>query len=298
MPTVLVVDDTPVDRRIAGGLIEEDPTATVSYAENGADAIEKLAQSMPDLVVTDLQMPELDGLQLVQRIRMIYPKLPVILMTAKGSEAIAMEALEQGAASYVPKSQLNERLRETVQDVLSMAGAERTHNALLACQDRIEIGYSLGNDAALIDTVTELIQQFLEGMDLFDHTENCRVVIAVREALLNALYRGNLEITSDHLQEASEDLVSGRTGIVDERRTHAPFSERKVFLDLRIDRQEAKFTIRDEGRGFDHKSFFASESTSETIDMDRGRGLRLMQSFMNEVAYNEAGNEVTLVKRP
>jgi len=218
-------------------------------------------------------------------------------MASKGSEAIAIEALEQGAASYVPKSQLNERLRETVQDVLSMAGAERTHSDLLACQDRIEVSYSLGNDAALIDTVTELIQQFLEGMDLFDHTENCRVVIAVREALLNALYRGNLEITSNHLQKASEDLVSGRTSIVDERRTLAPFSERKVFLDIHIDRQEAKFTIRDEGRGFDHKSFFADESTSDSIDMDRGRGLRLMQSFMDEVAYNEAGNEVTLVKR-
>ncbi len=295
MPTVLVVDDTPVDRRIAGGLIEEDPTINVTYADNGVDAIEKLSQSVPDLVVTDLQMPEMDGLELVQRIRMIYPKMPVILMTAKGSETIAVEALEQGAASYVPKAQLNERLHETVAEVLSMAGADKTYAELMACQDRVEMSYRLGNNEPLIDAATDLVRQFLEGMQLFDYTENLRLIVAVREALLNALYRGNLELTAEQVQQASEESTSGETGLVDERKALAPYADRKINFDVSINRQQAKFSIRDEGRGFDHSSL--PESKTDPIDMSRRRGLTLMRSFMDEVSYNDIGNEVTLVKR-
>ena len=96
MTTVLVVDDSSVDRRRAGGLLEKRDDFSVDYAENGSDALRKLQQAVPDVVVTDLQMPELNGLELVSYVRSTYPLVPVILMTAHGSEDIAVEALEQG----------------------------------------------------------------------------------------------------------------------------------------------------------------------------------------------------------
>ena len=58
---------------------------------------------MPAVVLTDLQMPGLDGLALVQEIREKYPRLPVILMTAHGSEDVAILALRAGATNYVPE---------------------------------------------------------------------------------------------------------------------------------------------------------------------------------------------------
>ncbi len=69
---------------------------------------------MADLVITDLMMPETNGLELVAAVRQLYPQVPVILMTAYGNESIAVEALERGAASYVPKSQQADRLSDTV----------------------------------------------------------------------------------------------------------------------------------------------------------------------------------------
>ena len=63
---------------------------------------------MPALVLTDLIMPEMNGLELVKAIREHHPFVPVILMTSKGNEEIAVQALQGGAASYVPKSQLAE----------------------------------------------------------------------------------------------------------------------------------------------------------------------------------------------
>ncbi|HUQ70860.1 MAG TPA: response regulator, partial [Planctomycetaceae bacterium] len=117
MTTVLVVDDSVTDRRLAGGLLTRHPGWDVQYATDGRDALDKIELHVPDLVVTDLNMPELDGLELVRIIRETYPLVPVILMTNQGSEQIAVRALQTGASSYVPKSRLAVDLEDTVQQV-------------------------------------------------------------------------------------------------------------------------------------------------------------------------------------
>ena len=94
MPTILVVDDTAVDRRLAGGLLENAPNVDVCYAANGNEALLRIGSNLPDLVLTDLQMTDLDGLELVTSINERYPEIPVVLMTAHGSEVIAAGACE------------------------------------------------------------------------------------------------------------------------------------------------------------------------------------------------------------
>src|SRR5437763_260852 len=96
-PTVLVVDDALVERRKAGGLIEEGLGWRVAYAEHGRAALAAIDAALPSVVLTDLLMPEMDGLELVEAIRRRYPALAVVLMTAHGSEEIAIRALRQGA---------------------------------------------------------------------------------------------------------------------------------------------------------------------------------------------------------
>src|ERR1700722_9974854 len=109
MAKILVVDDSLVDQRLAGRLLQEHsdnvyldkPMAVqVVYANNGKEALDVIPRDRPDLVLTDLQMPELNGLELVDALRDKFPALPVILMTAHGSEDIALQALRRGAASY------------------------------------------------------------------------------------------------------------------------------------------------------------------------------------------------------
>ena len=104
MVRVLVVDDSAIDRRLAGSFLRRagmEPT----HAHNGVQALESIERSVPDIVVTDLQMPEMDGLELVEAIRRIYPSLPVILMTAHGSEEIAVQALQQRRRELCPQAQ-------------------------------------------------------------------------------------------------------------------------------------------------------------------------------------------------
>ena len=76
-----------------------------------------------------------------------------------------------------------------------------------------------------------------------------------------------------------------------------PYRDRRIHVDLVILGHEARFVIRDEGAGFDvHK--LAAPGGIGSLEPTSGRGLILMRAFMDEVLFNERGNEVTMIKRP
>jgi len=297
MPTLLVVDDSAVDRRLIGGLLQQKSVCTIEYAANGVEALAHVKNVMPDLVITDLTMPVMDGLELVREMRTRHPDVPVILMTAHGSEVLAIEALEQGAASYVPKSQLADRLPKTMEEVLAMARAARSCERLLGCLSKTEFSFHLENDAALVDPLVDLVQRMVAGMKLCDFAGRLQIGVALKEALLNALFHGNLEIgmSSDGegqdllIQETDENLVERRSG-------QQPYCHRRTHVEVSICPDEARFVIRDEGPGFDVAAVPAPGDAG-ALEPESGRGLSLMRTFMDELTFNEVGNEVTMVKR-
>lgn len=297
MSRVLIVDDSPLDRRLAGGILEKNPQLQIDYAADGAEALAKIEQRPPDLVVTDLQMPGINGLELVETVRRRWPLVPVILMTAHGSEDIAVTALEHGAASYVPKSVLARELTDTVENVLAVARADRRNERLLDCLEGLEASFVLPNDAALVPPMVDFLQDHIARMRLCDETGRIRVGIALEEALLNALYHGNLEVTSDELREASADLLAAPgEGLVDQRRREAPYCDRRLRVTARISPDRAEFVIRDEGPGFDPATV-PDPTDPANLERISGRGLVLMRTFMDEVRFNDRGNEVTMIKR-
>lgn len=299
MTTVLVVDDSAIDRRLVGGLLRKASDWEIEYAADGAEALEESENSLPDLIVTDLHMPRMDGLELVRAMRERHPEVPVILMTAYGSEAFAVEALEQGAASYVPKSQLADKLCETVREILARASAHRSYEELLSRLNRSEFTFfvELGNDASLIDPMVDLVQQTVARARLSDSSGQLRIGVALREALLNALLHGNLEIPLEHMDDAREHLLRQRDlPIRSEKSAQKALDDRRIFVNVRISTEEARFVIRDEGPGFD-VSAVPSSWEPGGLEQQGSRSLSLIRAFMDEVIYNEAGNEVTLVKR-
>jgi len=192
MPKVLVVDDSKVDRRLVCEFLRNQSQWAVEDAANGVEALARMKDSVPDLMVTDLNMPVMDGLELVTAMREHYPDVPVILITAYGSETLASEALRRGASSYVPKSQLADRLLGTMEEVLALVRADRTYERLISCLTRTEFTFFLENDAALIDPMVDLVQQMVAGMEVADFTGRLRIGVALKEALLNALFHGSL----------------------------------------------------------------------------------------------------------
>jgi two-component system chemotaxis response regulator CheB len=103
---VLVVDDAVVFRKgISDALAIDESIQVVGTAANGRLALQKMAHALPDLVVLDVEMPELDGLATLSEIRKQWPKLPVIMCSAHTREGarVTIEALERGANDFVTK---------------------------------------------------------------------------------------------------------------------------------------------------------------------------------------------------
>src|SRR5262249_3020421 len=156
----------------------------VEYAANGAEALEKIQQHPPDLVLSDLQMPEIDGLELVGAVRSRFPLVPVILMTAHGSEDVAVQALARGASSYVPKSKLAHELPEVVESVLAVSKADRHNEQLGECLHRTTNEFILKNETSLVYPLVDHCQRLVTRMKLCDDTGRIRIGIALEEALL------------------------------------------------------------------------------------------------------------------
>lgn len=288
MPTILVVDDTAVDRRLAGGLLENAPNIEVSYAENGKQALLQIGTELPDIVVTDLQMPEMDGLELVTVIGEKYPGLPVVLMTAHGSEVVAAQALANGAASFVPKSELAENLLQTVMHILVMTESDSRYKKLVSCATKTEFEFDLDNDPSIIDPLIDMVQQVAISQGLLSQNNRVQLGVALEHALLNAMIRGNLELTRQDMPVISRSTV-------EKRRTEAPYNKRHVYFRSLVTPESAQFTIRDEGPGFDTDAL-PEVSDPESFRDGSGRGLVLIQAFMDDVEFNEAGNELKVTK--
>jgi two-component system chemotaxis response regulator CheB len=103
---VLVVDDSVVFRRLVADVLAEDPALEVAgTAANGRIALQKIPQVNPDLVILDVEMPEMDGLQALVELRKTWPRLPVIMFSAltEPGAAATLEALALGATDYFTK---------------------------------------------------------------------------------------------------------------------------------------------------------------------------------------------------
>ncbi|NUP11396.1 MAG: response regulator [Polyangiaceae bacterium] len=290
MTSVLVVDDSAIDRRLAGALLAK-RGFDVEYATDGQDALARIEQARPDAVVTDLQMPKMTGLELVEAVRQRFPSLPVILMTAHGSEQIAMLALKTGAASFVPKRRLADDLGDTIEAVVAIShdvGRISTVDPL----DVREMRFQLGTDLQALGDVVGQLEAHLLQMGPADETLVVQVAVALREAIVNAIVHGNLEVSSSLLEDGGAAFAQA----IEERRQKAPYRDRKVSVVARYAPGEVRYVITDQGPGFD-PSTLPDPTDLTNLEKASGRGLMLIRTFMEEVSFNERGNEIRMTKR-
>jgi len=290
MTSVLVVEDS-LAQSTQIRLMLKNAEFEVYLAENGREALEVLKSHQPEIVLTDLQMPEMDGLQLVKAIGASHPHLPVVLMTQHGSEEIALDALRQGAASYLPKSQLHQHMVPLLDDILESARSAYREELIQQRRFRTEIQYRLENDPGLIGPLSGQIEQELDDQHFANPTIRRQLGVALRKALNNAIFHGNLELTED--DRANGELAY--RDLAEQRRKKRPWCRRSVWVTVVIDEGEARFIVRDEGPGFDVSAATASAG-SVNLDELHGSGLLLIRTFMDHVEHNSLGNEITMIK--
>jgi DNA-binding NarL/FixJ family response regulator len=114
---ILIVDDHPITRDALSALLEQHGFSVVGEAAEGAEAIELARRLRPELVLLDLLMPGLDGLEALPRLREAAPEAEVVVLTASGTEENLLAAIRRGAAGYLLKSEPPERIADFLRGV-------------------------------------------------------------------------------------------------------------------------------------------------------------------------------------
>ncbi|MCB9874053.1 MAG: ATP-binding protein [Planctomycetaceae bacterium] len=294
---VLIVEDSVCEAALMRGLLKH-AGYSIALATNGKEAIQAVREHLPAIVVTDLRMPEMDGLQLISHLRQEFSRLPIVLTTGDGSEDIAAEALHAGATSYVPKHFLSRMLAPTIDQILSLVedDSEAAHAADSNLQDfqtHCELCFELNNDTRLIPSVIARLQDQIRQFKVCEDNELMQIAMALDEALLNAMIHGNLEVSSQ-LREVENGRRYRELAAL--RRQEAPYRDRKVRVRARTTRNTVEFVIDDEGPGFDITKI-PDPTDPANLAKASGRGLLLINAFMDEVHHNATGNQITMVKR-
>ena len=143
---VLVVDDDPPSLKMTAFLLAEEGYQVIT-ADNGLDALRLVEQQLPDLLILDVMMPGLDGLQVTQRVRRSM-NVPIIILSAKGETADRIHGLDVGADDYLPKpfepAELLARVRSVLRRSDALAGSEP--QGVLSC------------NGLTMDPVTNIVQ--------------------------------------------------------------------------------------------------------------------------------------------
>ena len=114
----MIVDDSTVIRTIIGGALKMLNLDIVAEAGNGPDALSLFAEHLPDVVTLDITIPEIDGMACLKEFMKIKPDARVLMITAVSDKAVAMSAMEMGAAGFLNKPVSPNALREAIERLL------------------------------------------------------------------------------------------------------------------------------------------------------------------------------------
>ncbi len=192
MARVLVVEDSPEQAKDVESILRA-ADYEVEVAPHARAAIESVRRRRPDLVLTEMHMSDMSGLELVEALRAEFPAIPVIMSAEVGSEELAVQSLRSGASGYLPKRNLTRDVVALADEILSVSASQQKLSQFLTRMTVAEYQFTLENNPDLISQVVSQVESVLRTMQLFDAAEHLRIGVAVHEATVNAMVHGNLE---------------------------------------------------------------------------------------------------------
>ena len=259
----------------------------VLLAPDGREGIRVFKREKPDIVLTDVQMPDQRGIDVLGQIKTIEPEAKVVIMTGYGSEETAIEALRGGAVNYLKKPFTLMDVCEVVEKIASIQTREINREFLWEETKKIVMDNQ-------IDKVWGVVNQLLVNAERICGKEKTKELgLGLYEIILNAIEHGSLEITFEEKCGAIE--TNRYEDLLRERLANPVYSGRRVTIDYRMLPGALHYWVRDEGRGFDWRSL-VDPDPSKGLLTPCGRGILLARIYLDRVEFNEQGNEVHLVK--
>jgi DNA-binding response OmpR family regulator len=291
MARVLVVEDSPEQAKDVESILRA-ADYEVEVATHARAAIESVRRRPPDLVLTEMHMGDMSGLELVEALRAEFPAIPVVMSAEVGSEELAVQSLRSGASGYLPKRNLARDVVALADEILSVSASQQKLSQFLTRMTVAEYQFTLENNPDLISQVVSQVESVLRTMQLFDAAEHLRIGVAVHEATVNAMVHGNLEISSD-LKTDDWDAYHAEIAT---RSACEPYSKRRVHVTIRATRAPSlEVRVTDEGHGYD-PALLPDPTDPANLDRACGRGLLLIRTFFDEVRHGKNGTEIVMVK--
>ena len=208
---VVIADDQTLFRSGLERLLADDPRVeVVGTAPNGEEAIKVVAKVKPDVVLMDLKMPKMDGIQATQRIAQAHPEVKVLMLTTFETDGFVLQALKAGASGYVLK---DSKVESIVSSILAVKSGERVMAGSVA---NLVVGMLTGttNRKELYDGLTarelEILKLIAEGV--------ANKQIAFRLKISEKTVRNHVSNTYEKLQiqdRAQAALYAVRKGLVE-----------------------------------------------------------------------------------
>ena len=291
MKKILVVDDDDTMRQllnVALGKINFE----VLTAENGQAGWEVFEREKPFLVFTDVEMPEMDGLELLRKIKKASPHTIVVVMTSYSSEERVIEVLKLGGDNYLKKPFQISEIHSLANRYKQFSEEKDFFQQAAARVDLLNMNLTLENSLGIASSASKFLAQHLEPF-LFDE-DPTTIRLGFFEMLINAIEHGNLEIDYETKTKALHKNEFSK--LFEQRRKDPQFIRRRIFVDMEVKQGVCRVNIRDQGKGFDWRRWI-KRGKSDSILATHGRGIMMTQLYFDEIVYNEAGNHVTLIKK-
>ena len=264
---------------------------SVFCARDGEEALKILQNEEIDGIFCALTMPKLGGLELLKEVQSANSRRPLVILCPPNDSENAINALQLGACDYLLKAINPLELQRTLDRVVSLQ--EGFHFSAYAMDHLLQETRTLeiGNDFTGLNRIIAFMTQDLPSYGILNQEQLFRMNMLLKEAIENAIFHGNLELRSEMRRENPELFYKTAA----QKRDIDPYKDRKLILQYDISRNSAKYVVRDEGKGFVHADLLDPADPDNLLRIE-GRGLIMIMNFMDEVFWNDRGNEVTMVR--
>jgi anti-sigma regulatory factor (Ser/Thr protein kinase)/ActR/RegA family two-component response regulator len=262
---ILIVEGNAELRSVLSGALSELGHEVVTAADR-AEAIDRDDLEDFDLIISDLAEYADSAVQIVSELKRKRLFVPVVVSSEEAQHDGIIKAFKLGAANYLGKPYDHEELRNIVEKTLGYK-LRFVEDLKVLPFVREHIEFELPSDISLMNGVLHYLIERVSALGVIK-PDTSNLFIALDEAFVNAVKHGN---------------------------RHDPHKIVRITADLSA--KEARFSIEDEGEGFDVNEIPDPRDPANLFKTS-GRGVLLIYNIMDEVAYNERGNRLTMVKRP
>jgi len=291
MNQILIIDDEEAVRNVLEIALTE-KGYEVAVAENGKKGLELFKKKRPEIVLTDVMMPEMTGLEFTRFLNEMNTDTDVIVMTGYGTEEVVIEALHAGASNYIKKPILFEDLFSIIDRIITKRKNKRRVEPAKDAVVFEKKDLVIGNDLSTVwGAVNQLLFNLHSGIDR-NVVEGMR--IGLYEIIVNAIEHGNLGITYEEKSRAQKN--NSYVQLLQDRKNKADEEEKKVRISSTYDREWLIIQIKDDGKGFDYRGIPEARS-SETMLASHGRGIFLTSLYFDTLSFIDPGNAVRLTKK-